>query len=840
MTASNDNEDAPIPPAGHERRFGEVLRAELARIAQIRRNKIAAGYGQPGPQEPLAGLALSGGGIRSASFSLGVLQALANADALRRFDYLSTVSGGGYIGSAFTWFLSKTWAPEAGPRLGTGRNDHPFGRRGVGAKSGDANDRIDHIRGFGNYLRPIPELWTGSVVGLVLQNMAVIVALWFFPLAAMLALLDLVGRMLIPSGSWLVYLATPEPGADSIPLGMHLTWLWGPALAFTLLALLRVRRLPSRLRPLFPVPAPPDVVGYRHRLAQQSTLGTWLALGAVCAVIALLPETRVVLNGMVEDGQGIATGIGAGSGVIGTISTVIGIAMQRPGKAGASVWGDLPLRVGVSLLGFGLLILAAFLPEAMVQLFPASNVEEARTGVVTGIIVAALAALWLSFRLQLNHLSLHRFYRDRLMETFLPDPPKGQGGGSEPTGGKWRPAIKAEEGALASMCDEGSLGPYHLVNTNAILVGSENSLVRNRGGESFVLAPLHSGSDRTGWLPTKHLLGEAGDAPQLSLATAMAISGAAANPNAGPGGRGLMRSPLISKLMMLFNVRLAYWLPNPNGEKPRGWQGAFVGFMRRLARINDEDDRPRCGYPGGAAVLGITHREESGYLELSDGGHFENLGLYELVRRRVPLIVVVDAGQDGKYACADLANAVEKVRVDFGVAISFEEADFSLTSILPGTGMPCRIGGDEVPAPMRGWALARIDYPAVPESTRFHWVPTRSDIAKISGSAAGLPPVNPDRFSGCLLYLKPALRHDLAADLTSYRAENPEFPHQTTADQFFDELQFEAYRELGYHTAGELIAWVRSRRPDLAAPLPADRKDDPHQWLEDFLPKKVA
>src|SRR3954464_6151047 len=150
------------------RHFDELFAAELERIARVRKNKAAryatdrdttgtaGGEGGAPRGAPLAGLALSGGGIRSAAFGLGVLQALANEGLLRRFDYLSTVSGGGYTGSALTWSLSEVWSRPDGSRFGTGEDDHPLGRPGVGAKTGTQNERIDHSRRLGHYLPPAP------------------------------------------------------------------------------------------------------------------------------------------------------------------------------------------------------------------------------------------------------------------------------------------------------------------------------------------------------------------------------------------------------------------------------------------------------------------------------------------------------------------------------------------------------------------------------------------------------------------------------------------------------------------------------------------------------------
>src|SRR6185436_19014465 len=83
-------------------------------------------------------------------------------------------------------------------------------------------------------------------------------------------------------------------------------------------------------------------------------------------------------------------------------------------------------------------------------------------------------------------------------------------------------------------------------------------------------------------------------------------------------------------------------------------------------------------------ILGFGLNEESNDLLLSDGGHFENLAFYELIRRKLDLIVVSDGACDSGFNFDDLANAIEKVRVDFGARITFRK-EYMSDDILPGT-----------------------------------------------------------------------------------------------------------------------------------------------------------
>jgi hypothetical protein len=173
-------------------------------------------------------------------------------------------------------------------------------------------------------------------------------------------------------------------------------------------------------------------------------------------------------------------------------------------------------------------------------------------------------------------------------------------------------------------------------------------------------------------------------------------------------------------------------------------------------------------------LLGMT-TDRREWVYLSDGGHFENLGIYELVRRRCRFIIACDAGQDGSVTFGDLGNAIEKCRSDFGIDIEID-----VSKIRPGAGRTtsewhCAVGS------------IRYD--------RQH----RGEVA------------------GTLLYIKSSLTGDEPTDVLRYAAEHPAFPHESTSDQFFDESQFESYRALGYHIAHEVFGPAITRGPSATA-----------------------
>jgi hypothetical protein len=198
--------------------------------------------------------------------------------------------------------------------------------------------------------------------------------------------------------------------------------------------------------------------------------------------------------------------------------------------------------------------------------------------------------------------------------------------------------------------------------------------------------------------------------------------------------------------LTLFNVRLGAWLGNPGPAGDTSYR----------------DSAPRNGTQSLLAeALGLAD-DSRPYVYLSDGGHFENLGAYEMVRRRCRFILVVDADADSKCSFEDLANAARRIRIDFGIPITFKDK-FTIVS---------RDASVEDKKAARYCAVGKIHYDQVDEG--------------------GEP--------GYLVYIKPAYYEQKEPiDVRGYAGESSAFPHETTADQFFTEAQFESYRALGAH-----------------------------------------
>ncbi|MDL2358387.1 MAG: peptidoglycan-binding protein, partial [Pseudomonadota bacterium] len=373
----------------------------------------------------------------------------------------------------------------------------------------------------------------------------------------------------------------------------------------------------------------------------------------------------------------------------------------------------------------------------------------------------ALAGLVLAWRVDINKFSLHMMYRNRLVRAYLgasnsarqPHPFTG----FDPADEVHLDELLATNATLQR--------PYHILNTALNLVNGAELAWQARKAAGFTFSPAFCGFELPGTAspggarlahealrgsfrrtsayrapsPTRH-----DEECGINLGMAMAVSGAAASPS-----MGYHSSPPLAFLMTLFNVRLGRWFANPLRPLPR-----HDGNAVRAARPPRTSPRLGLWYLV-KELFGLTDASAS-YVYLSDGGHFDNLGVYELVRRRCRLIVVVDAGADGQFDFEDLGNAIRKCGTDLHVEIEID--------------------------------VGKIDLLKPAEFSRSHCVTGAIRYDKVDQNAP----------AGTLLYIKPSLLGTEFADVLNYRKTNRSFPHESTVDQWFDETQFETYRSLGY------------------------------------------
>jgi hypothetical protein len=384
-----------------------------------------------------------------------------------------------------------------------------------------------------------------------------------------------------------------------------------------------------------------------------------------------------------------------------------------------------------------------------------------------GLAVAVIVDIYASRRININRFSLHALYRNRLIRAFLgasrertPNPFTGFDEADSPRLHELWPARGADgKWPKRSPTD---WRPFHVVNMTMNIVSAKRLAWQERKAAPFTVSPLHCGTSSRSY-PLGKESGNVGDlqvgayrpsqtfggAHGLSLGTAMAISGAAASPN-----MGYHSSPSVTFLMTMFNVRLGWWLGNPGPE------GALT-FTH---------DGPAVAIrPLVEETFGLT-TDNSKYVHVSDGGHFENLGLYEMVRRRCRFILISDVGRDPDFAFEDLGNAVRKIEIDFGIPIRFHKLE-ALRS-RPAESDGAILDGDY-------HAIGEIDY-------------------QCADGSLGVD-------NGVIVYVKAGYHGTESAGVRSYAMANFDFPHQSTANQWFSESQFESYRSLGFEIMDGLL-----------------------------------
>lgn len=660
-------------PVDYAATFDDVQAAEREWLARRR-----AAAGMPPLQDDAVGLAFSGGGIRSATFNLGVLQALEAGGILPKVDYLSSVSGGGYVASCYSWLRSRV-APV--PPGGVFAVEVP----------GSGGSVLDWLRGHGKYLVSQRgfSIWTliASIFASTLVNVLVLGP----PLLAVVYALTL---------DWLP-LAWPDwlslPGGH-VPSGNHgfLLLLLAGVLSLALFPLVAIAFAFVSGVPNF------DNIGRIDRL--RVLMGRMIVGGIALIAVGLIPITET-LGEMAEHlfttryAEAIGHHMAYLAPIVGGIASML---MDR--RKGDNNGGRLT-TIGLSLVVYGLLVLSNHLAlhEAWLQ-----------SPVFYGFLALSVILALVS---SLNRVSIHAYYRARLSGAFLPR----VDGKSTPDPGDFR----------LDRLDPAHGAPLHLINTTLNTTSSDNAKLRSRQGASFFFSPVYTGSTTTGFRRIERYAGGA-----MALSNALTISGAAIDPD-----MFATSARSVSFLMALLNVRLGYWAINPKfGDRrplPLPWWWIFIA----------------------REMLGIGLDEKRHHVHLSDGGGFENLGIYELIRRRVRFLIVTDAGADPMTTLGDLGRAIERVRVDFGADIDidadrlYRQRDMALMQ--------------------QPYALGTIRY--------------------ADGSA------------GRILYIKPTLCAGLTADIYAYWRANPAFPDEPTSEQFFAEPQFEAYRALGQQIVAELI-----------------------------------
>lgn len=827
-----------------------LLEAEV----KSRRQALRGALTLPEGGSRLWGLALSGGGIRSATFCFGLLRALARQGLLLRFDLLSTVSGGGYIGAMLGRLL--------------GRASGPAEVLAVADALKDADSRWFSwwLRANGRYLVPRGTKDRSFALALYLRNLAGVhfeLGLLALLLGVLLALLDL--------GAWagLAALAQgqPEwvfPALRHLPGWLPVVALLMPLLAFTGMVvslaywcvpwLMAVSAAPAGTAAGHPAPARRLlaywaaapllllVAGLLHRLlrAPATDVGEWQRLWLLVWVVVLalawmlaLPLCARVLRAPAHDPQrpaaqradaarsrltrwlanclrvaGVIVGLAAVDRAAWYIAFELNLQWQAAvllGAAAGLVRGLLPmvsqamparrpvgslLMLG-RLLGYALTFLLCAWWVSLVfraglgALFQRGPVFADALGVLLAIGLPALGYVLLSGRnlAFLNLSSLHVFYKARLIRSYL-----GAANGrrfGQATGLQAMDALPPHLAASPPGVAIGDLdadddvpladyrpqqfgGPVHLINVCVNQTRDPRGGLFNQDRRGLPLTIASGGLMQVAREAWQRLPARGG----LTLGAWTAISGAAVAP-----GLGSMTRGGISALATFAGLRLGFWWDKATRTGAAGPLSPItaksVGLLRETFGIFRGTDRPDWF--------------------LTDGGHLENTGAYALLAERAELIVLADCGADPRYAFGDLENLVRMARIDLQAEVLFQRPRRPAAAAPAAAG---RFRQAREPEPSRDWpgalrAFGSLNDLASPASTACLAVA----VVRYGGQRPG---------RGVLVVVKPNVCDGLPVDLVNFKAENPQFPQQATADQFFSEAQWESYFQLGQFLGGKL------------------------------------
>jgi hypothetical protein len=710
--------------------FFERTRALLETPEQEKRWREWAAEKPRARHAGLTGVAFSGGGIRSSTINLGIAQVLERIGLFECLDYLSTVSGGGYVGSSLSSCYSPR-DPEAVDEvdgvapdraLERAREQFPF-RHEPGTPEPAGFLQLRNYakflvpRGFVDYLKFPVLLLRG-----VLVNFLVLLP-WIIGAALFSALfLRVVGESVI----WIWSTAIEWPfGIPAFGPTVYITGVFiALALLFPIVRLVRLR-LDARGR------------ARELRSGYESLMVAVLVLVAVDAWIEIQPLALVWLRRVIDQPQMLTATIGGGSAIFAAFGNLFAKRIKSwLGRIG------LYLVALIGALAFWLLylLLCDWLVETPV--WWTSVFASMPVWAVLSILLLALI-VYTNLFIDANGLSMHNFYRDRLAEAFLFRVNERQD--------------EVEPNADLRFTELSKhVGPLHVVNLTLNTQKFPTPFRKGRRAEPFFVTALHAGSRITGYCETQDLEREQ---PDLFVAPAVATSGAAISSN-----MGTQTNVALRFILSMLNVRLGYWLKNPRLVNPQSrtlgirlGSAVGVGVVRFLQELTG-----RLSY-------------ETSYVYLSDGGHIENIGLYELIRRQCRFIVIGDGECDPHYNFHGLTEALRLVQVDFGIQIEMD-------------------GLDEIRSGEQQFARGTIQYP---EGRIGYLIYLKSSLlgddmveATVSQDAYVTSPLRSD-----------VRRYDELGYMARYKADHPDFPHESTADQFFDETQFECYRALGYLVA---------------------------------------
>lgn len=879
--------EAKCPPSDPPSDVYEVHRARASE-----RRKCLSVERPEGAENSDWALSLSGGGIRSATFNLGVLQALAKVKVpgpntvatppflargsmLTHFDFLSTVSGGGYIG-AFFGSLFRVGraepAPNANPDAVTAGRAYdtllvdPPGRirgNGTSAVSPAASDASQNamawLRENGRYLAPSGSGDYGYAVALTIRNFVAthyvlgsVIVLAFALIASIQGILALHFTQL-PDVLLSLYPTGCESQREVREIDMSCDWIWWSPLCLVSVTILALWVVPLGLAFWQAHPSSGKTPADRACPASPAALsilfvaltlgcfvawqwgmtpGNWSALAILIAYASLISflsvaqyactaicstsiaKVRVVLTRHLAGALVLVCLISFVAAIDTLAQTLyfksMGLGPSVIAPTGASavlVWGvrgltrtfaekdrtgpfkKMPLEVvmllaGSFLVGTILLLWKLFFLWVLWQggephsdLMKDPGAAYYRAAYWTTGLMTCLTLLTARFPNFVNLSTLQSMYSARLTRAYLGATNRERFESSDPAARSAAEPMPRDHITPEDYYENPAM-PLHLINVcvNQNVDPSEQLVQRDRKGKLLVIYPGGCSLDgqhgnlsafkgpatAPGANPGANTVVPASSEMNVPLTIGewIGVSGAAVSTGMGRGsGIG------FSLTLGLANVRLGRWwksgIKSSSGTKDPWYVTAFLAQSLLIGEIR-----------------GRFHGTRRTYQYLSDGGHFDNTGLYELLRpeRRISLIVVADCGADPRYEFGDLATAIRLARIDFGVEVALEP------SALQDPLLSRRFGTE---SQIREDALGLTPGAACTRCAMLLNAYHRGDV------------VGKDPPRVRIVVLKPAFIDGLPPDLNQYRSLNVTYPQQPTGDQFYDEAQWESYRRIG-------------------------------------------
>ena len=428
------------------------------------------------------------------------------------------------------------------------------------------------------------------------------------------------------------------------------------------------------------------------------------------------------------------------------------------------------------------------------------RIEFIKVDQILRYLLYALGLVLLGFFTNPNSTSFHRFYRKQLADAFL-----------HFTGPYKNTLLKnlLEPNTENTADKDHLLAPYPLINTCLNLIATNDERFKGtKASDYFLLSPFFCGSKLTNYVSTK----QTRDYDRMTLPAAVTISAAAVNP-----GMGMYSNRLLGLLTTLFNARLGFWTLNPLRKTSSRLVWWPIYFLRELS-LN----------------FGTSNK----MLNISDGGHIENLGVYELLRRKCRLIIAIDAGADPEFQFMDLENLTIRARNELGLDLHFREGQIPEETMRPKPSHGYSERRFSVADIRQTWEEQMISYGSnkqvevlinyganpkvnkprikIKETGQVSLLPEEKKEVLRKVNRIIQQKIAIDCKVGTFVYVKssvtapagkPAIadKGSLEYGTYKYKIYHPAFPHEPTSDQFFDPTQWESYYQLGQFIAADVL-----------------------------------